>query len=399
MRRCITLVAAFFGVALGLSNAHAAIIVNDTFETYTSQANFEGTWTPIGTVAPLSGEWSTEQSTSPTHSIKNPGTAVSNQSRNQLTFPATPALAIGDQLVWSFDYWDNNPTGNPQRNYANLQTVAGPGTTPPGQLISMGLNNNQLNADSGGPAYMARILGYAHPAVDAQGGPNEAGGGTGSGAYFKMNDVATGGRGAAAGWRNLKMVLSTTTGANSVYQFYVNNVLAETEILASAPLQYTVIRMGSGLSNGSVPVYFDNMYLEYIPFNVAPIVDPEPPEVGLTTQGDIITTTFTATDATALPVTFSNAVLSMFVPLIPGATNPTFNGTVDAAGVFTWDTTGFARGTYTIDVTATDSGSPPLSGTGGSFVVTIEEVPEPSTLALVCLSLLGACLAGRRRLG
>jgi hypothetical protein len=135
--------------------------------------------------------------------------------------------------------------------------------------------------------------------------------------------------------------------------------------------------------------------------NTPPTVDEEPDESNPnTTQGDIITTTFTATDTTPHPpITFSNAVLSSFVPLFPGVTNPPFNGAVAANGDFIWDTTGFARGTYEIDVTATENFTAPNAGTGGNFVVTIEFVPEPSTLTLFGLAMVGGLGLVRRRNG
>lgn len=395
--RSYTVVFAVIGMlASCLSSARAAIIVNDNFE-YASQAAFEAVWAPIGTVAPLSGELSTEQSVSPTHSIKNPGTTSSNQSRNMLTFPPTPVLNVGDQLVWSFDYWDNNPTGNPQRNYANLQSSSTPSTSPIGQLVSIGLNNNQLNSDSGGPFYMARILGHAHPVVDVQGGPNEAASGTASGAFFKLNDFGAGGRGTTAGWRNLKLVLTTTTGTNTVYSFYVDNVLAEVEIIPNAPLQYNQIRIGSGLSNGNVPVYFDNMLLEYIPANTPPsVVDAVVgPPYNANVPGSL-THFFTANDTETPggPFTWDQLTFVGYTPNYGGmGSGPVNAPTLSSSGQFDWNSVGSPRGDYVWQVRVADPGG--LTDTG-TITVHVTEVPEPSVLTLCCLALLGVALSARR---
>jgi hypothetical protein len=388
MRRLTLLTAALVAVASGLPAANAAVIINDNFEGYSSQANFEATWVPIGTVAPQSGTWSTAQSSSPTHSVEVLGEAASNnKQRNRRTFTETGTLGIGDQIVWSFDFYDSNAAASPYRQYSNLQDSTAPSAT--NQLISMGLNNNQTSAANGGNYYMARILGYT---------PEDTGGSAGS--YFKLNDFGVGLR--STGWHNLKVIMSTDNATSTDYSFYVDNVLAETvdNVGTAASLRsFDNIALGSGLTNGGNAAYYDNVYLEFIPAvppNVAPVVNPVAPELNpATMQGDIINAVFTATDVTALPVTFSNAVLSSFVPLVTGATNPAFNGTIDSAGNFTWDTTGFARGVYTINATATDSGTPPLAGTGGSFVVTIEQVPEPTTIVMVGLAIAG--LFGVRR--
>ena len=258
------------------SRADAAIIVSDNFDSYT-QATFEAAWTPIGTVAPLSAELSSAQSVSPSNSIRVPGTAANSQSRNRRTFADTTAIGIGSQLVWSFDFYDSAPTGAPQRNYSNLQDTTAPGAT--NQLIAMGFNNNQTGANSGGQFYMARILGYTVPTTaDPDGGANESVGG--AGIFFKLNDFSVGAR--SLGWHNLKVILSTNDGLSTDYEFYVDNVLAErvSNIGAAASIrQYDNIALGSGVSNGSTEVFFDNMRLEFIP------AVPEPATLALAGMG------------------------------------------------------------------------------------------------------------------
>ena len=246
------LTVAALGIAglLAATQAQAAVVVDDNFDSYANQAAFNAVWPAIGSDATNpSGLLSTSQASSAPNSIQVPGTAVNNQYRNRRTFTDTPVLAIGDQLVWSFDFYDSAPAANPQRNYSNLQDTTAPSGTP--QLIAMGMNNNLLAADQGGDYYMARILG---------GGSN---GGAAS-AFFKLNDAGAPLR--SLGWHNLKAVLSTDDGLSTDFQFYVDNILAETVLNVGTVIrQYDNITLGSGLSNGSTEAFFDNVHLEYIP--------------------------------------------------------------------------------------------------------------------------------------
>src|SRR5947207_2076631 len=268
----ITLIAPF--------QSFASVIINDSFDTYANQAAFEAVWPAIGTTAPISAVLSTAQSVSAPNCIQVPGTATSNQYRNRRSFSETNTqstsgnLGIGDQIVFSFDFYDSAPTASPQRNSANLQDSTAPSAT--NQLISMGFNNNQTGANSGGQFYMGRILGYdPTTGADPDGGPAETV--AGSGAYFKLNDFAVGNR--SLGWHNLKVVISTDDALSTDYAFYVDSVLAEkvSNVGTAASIRsYDNITIGSGLSNGSTEADFDNMFLQYIPA-------PEPGSMALTT--------------------------------------------------------------------------------------------------------------------
>lgn len=238
--------------------AQATVIVSDNFDSYASQAAFESAWAPIGTTAPQSGVLSTEQAFSPTQSIKVPGTGTSNQYRNQSTFAGVQPTVAEPILRWSFKFYDaQDPIGNPQRNYANLQTVAAPSTSPAAQLISLGLNNNLLNSAAPGSRYMARVLG--------------ADGGTGAGAYFKLDGGA--GTARSIGWHELRVDIKAAS-----MTFFVDGIECQTLSVGAAG-NYTLIRIGSGLSNGNTAAYFDDMKLELIP---------EPMTLGLLALGSVL---------------------------------------------------------------------------------------------------------------
>jgi hypothetical protein len=253
----------FLLVAASITPAQAAIILIDNFDGYADQAAFQTAWPAIGTVAPTSGELSTAQASSSPQSIRNAGTTTTGQMRNRRSFGDIPAPAPGNPISWSFDFYDSAPTVSPARNFSNLQDGTAPSAT--NQLVAMGLNNNQTLANSGGNYYMARILGYSVvTTADPDGGPAESV--SGSGAFFKLNDFGVGLR--SSGWHNLKVLISTDDGLSTDYAFYVDGVLAEfvSNVGTAASIrQYDNIAIGSGLSNASTEVFFDNMRLSVVP--------------------------------------------------------------------------------------------------------------------------------------
>ena len=270
MNRLIYPTAVLFFLAIGLPTVQAAIIMGDRFDTYADQAAFQAAWPAIGTVAPLSGDLSTAQAKSAPNSIEVDGTLTSNQQRNQRIFAETGFPSATEKVVFSFDFYDTTPAGNPFRQNSSLQDTTAPSGT--NQLISLGLSNNQLVANSGGNYYMARILGYNTdgPDADALADPDPDGGPTesvsGAGLFFKLNDFGVGLR--SLGWHNLKVAISTDDGLSTDYQFYVDGVLAElvSNVGTAAQIRsYDTVRLGSGLSNASTAAYYDNMLVRRVP--------------------------------------------------------------------------------------------------------------------------------------
>jgi hypothetical protein len=268
------------------SGSRAATILSDNFDGYADQAAFQAAWPAIGTDTTFpSALLQSTNSVSSTNAIQTPGEAnTNNRYRNRRSFSETSTVAssgnlgVGDQLVWSFDFYDSDSTKAPARNYSNLQDTTSPVGT--NQLISMGLNNNEASTDSGGNYYMARILGYSPGATDPDGGPAEKI--TGTAQYFKLNDFASSPL-RSTGWHNLKVVITTPDAVTTNYAFFVDGNLAEkvSGVGATGTLRsYDNIAIGSGLTNAGIEADFDNEKLE--------MVVPEPASLGLLAAGALL---------------------------------------------------------------------------------------------------------------
>jgi hypothetical protein len=236
----LIVLAAVACLSLSAANSSAQVtpVFQDNFESYTSQTDFNNAW-PVVSTQP-SATWSTDQATSPTHSILSPAvtTAQGNTvaARNMHTFTATTPTAT-NSVVYQFNFFDSTATNASYRQYANLQNSAAPGS---GGLISLGLNNNIIST-----SYMARVLGYD--------------GGQGSGAYFPLDGTGVGTTppGRTTGWHALKAVISPTE-----IDLYVDGTLARVVPPASvtwSPQPYDRMLLGSGLSNNGNAAYFDDV--------------------------------------------------------------------------------------------------------------------------------------------
>lgn len=133
--------------------------------------------------------------------------------------------------------------------------------------------------------------------------------------------------------------------------------------------------------------------------NTPPAITPLIAAAVQNTNGQVITQDFNATDAEdpAGPFDWSFS-LSSFTPLFPGGVDNSAAPTIDANGLFSWDTTGAARGSYVYSIDTQDpDGADAVAA--AQFTVTITAVPEPSTLALFGLAMIGGMGLVRRRNG
>ena len=369
--------AARFALALTLSSLYAAtasaqtVLLDENFDGYATQDDMIVNWTPVG--AQPSGTLSSTQSSSPTNSFhvaaendstQVPPGATANAQRNERFFEETLQPSTENKIQFSFDFYDGLGTGNPYRQYGSMQDSAGTGNN---QLIALGLNNNQLSADSGGNYYMARIVGFApsdptaNPTgVDPDGGPDERGN-LASSQFFKLNDFGVGLR--TVGWHNLKVIISSDDDASTDYEFYVDDVLAErvSNVGTDATRRsYELIRLGAGFTNNGKEAYYDNINVVQNPAPIVPVFNADFDNSGVVDGKDFL-------------VWQRGFGLTGQTNKVSGDANG--DGNVDGLDLDLWKTK--------------FGGAPATAAVGA--------VPEPASMAMAAVALIAGFAAARRR--
>mgnify|MGYP001005032646 CR=1 FL=1 len=233
--------------------SRAQFLVNENFDGYADQAAFVAAWPAVG--ATPSGALQGTNYVSPSRGVYYGLTAM----RNERSFTESGLVSSTTAIKFSFDFFDYSAAATPYRQYANLQDGVSPGSS--GQLISIGLNNNQTASANGGNFFMARILGYT---------PTDTG--ASSGSYFKLNDNPLLLR--TTGWHNLAVTISDVD-----LKFYVDGSLAKTVANTFTLRSYDVVRLGSGLTS-TTEAAFDNVRIELIQV-------PEPGVISLAMLGGV----------------------------------------------------------------------------------------------------------------
>ena len=228
-------VAALLALVLGLwgGSAQAAILLQDNFDSYATQAAFQAAWPASGSGTTSNGTTGTLV-TSPAFSAPNsifyPTTAGERNNRSFVDTTGTVAAPI----EWSFRFFDSNGTASAYRQYSEI--IDG-GASGAGQLIALGLNNNIVSSH-----YMVRVLGS-----DA---------GSGVSAFGKLDGAGVPTR--STGWHELKAVIK---GASA--DFYVDGVFSKNIPIATIRA-FDTIRMGSNLS-ATQSANFDDELVQTIP--------------------------------------------------------------------------------------------------------------------------------------
>jgi hypothetical protein len=203
---------------------------------------------------------------------------------------------------------------------------------------------------------------------------------------------------------NMAAVNVNASGLNPTTRAFDAGYEAATNAALFARINFKAIGAGSTLINLSMgdTLIVENGVVPSTEFfgglvNVTGGVVIDPPVVDdfewtTTELGEIVSTTMTASND---PTSWSGLTFEGFTPLLPGkvggpVNDPSWDPNTQA---FSWDTSGSFRGTYQWSVIASNEGGDSAPG-----LITIHvTVPEPATLSLFGLALVGIVGLTRRR--
>ncbi len=220
-------------VVLALVAAASGAIIQDDFESYSSQQGFEAAWPLVTTNGMV---WTTDNAHSPTHSVFSNGDLARRHYHN---FGMTVTPSDLNPLI--ADFWMSVPeVNNNARQYCEVRGYGG-GAYNQGtlnELYAIGM----YNGTSGPTYYQARV---------AFGGPN----------WIDLNLPGAPTR--QAGWHHFKIEML----GQGVINFYVDDFLSGTATDTS-PTPLDDFILGSGLtSNPTVPQssYYDDVNVDVVP--------------------------------------------------------------------------------------------------------------------------------------
>ncbi|MBN1489926.1 MAG: hypothetical protein JXA69_08420 [Phycisphaerae bacterium] len=238
----------------GVVTVLSAAVWTDSFDTYATQAEFAAAWPDSGngwTVGPM------DLSTTHLHTCENaviePGvtTGVPQRRYHDLGYGSEGINGSDDVPLWfTFYYYYDNTNGN-QRNYVELRWQQG-GVWAPGTSFTKMYAFGTYNAAPAG-YYWVRDYG-------------------GGGAGWMVTTAAR----KPGQWVKMQVKITTST-----VTFYVDDVQAKQLARIGTATGITHIVIGSALTNGGVPAWWDSFSLSLGDNPIDPFGTPPPPQVNV----------------------------------------------------------------------------------------------------------------------
>jgi len=230
-----------FLVAIALflcaSQAQAAVLLTDGFDTYATQAAFDAAWTPSTTSGGVT--LTTTPNNTPPNSVMGQTAAGFRSTKSFTEFQPNATTDI--ELTFKMQV----PSTALGRQYVDLIDGA---ASASGQIFEFGVNNGVATNE-----WAVRMLGSAEANV------------------FTPLDAAAPDR-VANQWFDFRAVIHMETATTASAKVYVNDVLGKT-LTGFTLRSYDAVRVGSNISS-AITAFYDDVKVQTIPV-------PEPASLGL----------------------------------------------------------------------------------------------------------------------